>query len=431
MSRLNRKRNRRKKNKRILKKVFFNLSIIIMIVFASLYINFKNIKSHNTYIKNDNEKVIEAISKSNKTSTVTLSAIGDVMAHKPQLDAQYDSSSNTYNFDNNFKYVKSILEKSDISIANLETTLAGPSTPYTSYPSFNTPDALIDGLKYAGIDVLSTINNHSFDKGDLGVERTLKISKEKGFDTIGTTLNEKDEKYIIKNINDITLGISAFSYGEILGNDKYLNGIKISDKSKNKMNIFDGYDAEKAFEIIKKELENIKSTDIQVLLLHWGNEYSRTPSKFQKSLAKKLSDYGVDIIIGSHTHVVQPVEIIKSSDNKNETLVVYSLGNFISNQRKELLGSLYTEDGLIIQIKITKDFKTNKTYISSVENIPIWVNKYKTNSKDIYEVIPISDKKLLNSIKNLPKDKIKESYNNTISQIKVSDIIKVPPNPFD
>lgn len=145
MSRLNRKRNRRKKNKRILKKVFFNLSIIIMIVFASLYINFKNIKSHNTYIKNDNEKVIEAISKSNKTSTVTLSAIGDVMAHKPQLDAQYDSSSNTYNFDNNFKYVKSILEKSDISIANLETTLAGPSTPYTSYPSFNTPDALIDG----------------------------------------------------------------------------------------------------------------------------------------------------------------------------------------------------------------------------------------------------------------------------------------------
>ena len=99
------------------------------------------------------------------------------MAHTPQLNAQYDATTNTYSFDNNYKYVKSYIEKADLSIANLETTLAGDSIPYSSYPTFNTPDTLADALKNAGLDVVSTINNHSFDKGDLGVERTLDVLK--------------------------------------------------------------------------------------------------------------------------------------------------------------------------------------------------------------------------------------------------------------
>ena len=353
------------------------------------------------------------------------------MAHKPQLQAQYDASSKSYNFDNNFQYVDSFIEKSDLSIANLETTLAGSSIPYTSYPAFNSPDTLVDALKNAGVDVLSTINNHSFDKGDLGVKRTLQVTKEKGLETVGTVQNVDDKNYIIKDIEGIKLGITSFSYGEVKNGTKYVNGIQISNESKDKMNIFDMHSVDNAFNTIRKDLDNIKDTDMQIVILHWGSEYQRVPSEFQTNLAQKLSDYGVDIIIGSHPHVVQPVQMIKSSDGNNDTLVIYSLGNFISNQRKELLGSPYPEDGLMVNIEITKDFNEDKTYVSQVECIPTWVNKYQKLGKYIYEIIPIYDKIQLNTIENLPINEVKTSYNNTISQIKQCDIIKIPNNPFE
>lgn len=236
-----------------------------------------------------------------------------------------------------YKYVSSYIKKADLSIANLETTLAGDSIPYSSYPTFNTPDTLADALKNAGVDVVSTINNHSFDKGDLGVERTLDVLKSRNLSTIGTISNVGDKNYLIKEVNGISLGITAFSYGELRENTKFLNGIRISDKSKDKLNVFDSSDVNNAFNTINNTLKNISHTDIQILVIHWGDEYRRVPNQFQYDLAQKLSDSGVDIIIGSHPHIVQPVEIIKSTDESHETLVIYSLGNFISNQRRELL----------------------------------------------------------------------------------------------
>ncbi|HSQ90290.1 CapA family protein [Romboutsia sp.] len=431
MSRVKRNKNKKIKSRIRIKKLVLFLSLLVL--FASFLVMgmskiFEN-RSKNT-INHKNHEVIQAITTSKSYKKINLNTVGDVMAHKPQLQAQYDASSKSYNFDNNFQCVGSFIEKSDLSIANLETTLAGPSIPYTSYPAFNSPDTLIDALKNAGIDVLSTINNHSFDKGDLGVKRTLQVTKEKGVETVGTVQNLDDKNYIIKDINDIILGITSFSYGEIKNGTKYVNGIQISNESKDKMNIFDMYSVDNAFNTIKEQLDNIKNTDIQIVILHWGNEYQRAPSEFQTKLAQKLSDYGVDIIIGSHPHVVQPVEMIKSSNGTNDTLVIYSLGNFLSNQRKELLGSPFTEDGLMVNIEITKDFNENKTYVSQVECVPTWINKYQKSGKDVYEIIPIYDKNQLDTIENLPISQVKASYNNTISQIKQSNIIKTPANPF-
>ncbi len=322
-------------------------------------------------------------------------------------------------------------------MANLETTLAGNEVyPYSSYPMFNSPDELADALKDTGFDLLSTINNHSFDKSDLGVNRTLSTLKEKGFDTVGTRENANDDEYIIKDINNIKVGITSYSYGDVKDNNKYLNGIKISEECEDKMNIFDSLNVDKAFETItsttnkmkdtdmqvvivhwgieyarnetyfqkqlaqklcdagvdiiigshphgitsysygdvkdnnkylngikiSEECENkmnvfdslsvdkafetitsttnkMKDTDMQVVILHWGIEYARNETDFQKQLAQKLCDAGVDIIIGSHPHVVEPVETITSSDGKSETLVIYSLGNYISNQRRETVGA--------------------------------------------------------------------------------------------
>ncbi|MGM9535726.1 MAG: CapA family protein, partial [Intestinibacter sp.] len=141
-----------------------------------------------------NTSVVDNINKTNtkvETYEASLTACGDVMAHMPQLKAQYDASTKQYSFDNNFKYVKKYIEKSDLAIANLETTLCKDDVyAYSSYPTFNTPDALADALKNTGFDLLSTINNHSFDMSSLGVERTLATLKEKGFDTVGTRENE-------------------------------------------------------------------------------------------------------------------------------------------------------------------------------------------------------------------------------------------------
>ncbi|MEG1311676.1 MAG: CapA family protein [Romboutsia sp.] len=432
MSRSEKNKFKKIKRKKIFKNLFLGLFILLLsssISILNFSKNTKNLNQNISYNKTQNESIIkntnEAISK------VYLNTVGDIMVHNPQLKAQFDLSTKSYSFANNFKYVKKYIESSDLSIANLETTLAGPSTPYTSYPSFNSPDALVDALKFSGVDILSTINNHSFDKGDLGVERTLAISKEKGFDTVGTIENENDPNYLIKDINNIKLGITSYSYGEIKNNIKYLNGIAVSNKSKDKMNIFDMYNVDNAFNTINKTLNKLSSTDIQIVIIHWGNEYQRTASEFQVKLAQKLSDAGVDIIVGSHPHVVQPVEMIKSTDGKHDTLVIYSLGNFLSNQRKELLGSDFTEDGLMAEIEITKNMGTNETNISKANFIPTWVNKYRVSGRDVYEIIPISNKNDLSTIENLPLDNAKTSFNNTISQIKTNNILTVPKNPFE
>lgn len=395
-----------------------NFSILLYLIFTLSFLGCSSSEINSS--KNDYEP-----------TRLTLTAVGDVMAHSPQLQAQYDNSTGTYSFDNNFKYIKKYIESSDLSIANLETTLAGEDIGYSSYPTFNTPDALATALKNTGFDVISTINNHSFDKGTLGFERTLTVLKNLGLDTVGTQSNIDDDNYIIKEINGINLGITSFTYGDIVGSDKYLNGIKISNECKNKANVFSSTDVESAFDTINNTLSNLKDTDMQIVILHWGNEYQRTPNTFQSELAQKLSDAGVDIIIGSHPHVVQPVEMISSSDGKNETLVVYSLGNLISNQRRELLGTSYTEDGLIVTFDICKDSLDKEAYVSNVTCIPTWVNKYTSDSKLVYEVVPIDDEYILSYMQNLPQNKVEESYDNTASLINTSDIIQVVNNPFE
>ncbi|WP_434796836.1 CapA family protein [Terrisporobacter vanillatitrophus] len=421
MSRKKSRKKRKSNNK---------LFVIIIIVICSMGVFFiykgfnkdtKESKTNNTIpIFNENVKTYEA----------SILATGDVMVHSPQLQAQYDYSTGTYNFDNNFKYVKKYIENADYSLANLETTLAGNDVyQYSSYPTFNSPDELADALKNAGFDLLSTINNHSFDKRDLGVNRTLSTLKEKGFDTVGTRENSSDKEYIIKDINNIKVGITSYSYGDVKNDNKYLNGIKISEDWENKMNIFDSSDVDKAFETISSTTDKMKDSDIQVVIIHWGIEYARNETDFQKQLAQKLCDDGVDIIIGSHPHVVEPVETITSSDGKNKTLVIYSLGNYISNQRRETVGA-YSEDGLMVNIDISKKSNEKEAKVEKVTCIPTWVNKYNNGYKNVYEIVPIEDESDLNSITSLNKYNVKQSYNNTASLIDNSDIITVVDSPF-
>ncbi|WP_455542832.1 CapA family protein [Intestinibacter sp.] len=418
--------NRKKKKKKLSKQGKTLLGVIIGLIVILVAFKMINRSDNTTEVNKPNELTQ---SQNNKTYKASLLACGDVMAHMPQLDAQYNSSTGEYSFDNNYKYVKQYIKDADLAMANLETTLCGNDVyKYSSYPTFNTPDSLADALKNADFDLLSTINNHSFDMSSLGVERTLSTLKSKGFDTVGTRQKKSDDKYIVKNVNNIKLGITAYSYGEIKNGTKYLNGIKVSDEKTDLMNIFDSTNVDNAFNTIYSTVKKYENdTDMQIVIIHWGNEYSRTPSDFQTKLAQKLCDAGVDIIIGSHPHVVQPTETIKSSDGKHETLVVYSLGNYISNQRRDVL-SMYTEDGLMVNIDIEKK-GNNEATVKKVTCIPTWVDKYSSGGKNVYEIIPIADD-ILQKASYVNSSYLKQSYKNTSELIKTDDKIGVINSPF-
>lgn len=419
MKRTSKKRKLKNKKSEII--IISAISLCLFFIMSFLAVNIfkgKIFEINATKIANDDSSV----------KNVTISAIGDIMAHDDQLKAQFDKDTNTYSFDNNFKYVKPYISKSDLSIGNLETTLAGPKAKYSSFPKFNSPDELADAIKNSGVDIVSTINNHTYDRGSDGVYRTLDVLNSKDIEHVGTQKNDKDENFLIKDIDGVKLGITAYSYGQVYGSNTSLNGLNIDYNDLNNLNIFNSSYVDIAFNEIKDTLDvmNNKESDLQVVILHWGDEYTRQPNEFQKELAKKLCDYGVDIIIGSHPHMVQPIEMIKSDENDNETLVIYSLGNFLSNQRNEILNKKYTEDGVIVNIGINKNLNTGETKISNVEYIPTWVNKYNNkNGKFTYEIIPLINEKQLSKIDNLPLDKAKKSYDNTTSIIGSSDIINV------
>lgn len=418
------------KRRKIMKKKVLLITLITILSVGIIFSFSKLLRKDNVSNNGDKNAITSVFQDEPETYEASILAVGDVMVHGPQLKAQYDSSTKTYSFDNNFKYVKKYIENADYSLANLETTLAGNDKyPYSSYPLFNSPDELADALKNAGFDLISTINNHSFDKGDLGVNRTLSVLKEKGFDTVGTRENVDDDEFIVKNINNINVGITSYSYGDITGSDKYLNGIKISDESKNKMNIFSSSDSDKAFETISSTLDKMVDTDIQIVIIHWGVEYSRNPSDFQVELAQKLCDAGVDIIIGSHPHVVQPTETIKSTDGENECVVIYSLGNYISNQGRDNVG-MYSEDGLMVNIDMTKQSDEKEAKVKKVTCIPTWTNKYFSNGKKTYEIIPIEDEEDLDSINYVNESNLEQSYNHTSSLVDISDLITVVDSPF-
>ena len=324
-------------------------------------------------------------------NSIRIAAVGDVMVHNPQWVAQR-TGTNTFDFTNNFQFVKPILESADLSLANLETTIL-PGRKISSYPMFNSPPEILDALKDAGFDVLTTINNHSLDTGKAGVLSTLDQVEARGFRAVGTYRDKSEPKYLVETVKDIRLGITAFSYGSFSATDAFLNGLPAQGIG-SQLNIMDASSTTKAFNKIKTQLDKMKGDNCEFLIvfLHWGTEYGRNPSAYQKDLAQKLIDEGVDLILGSHPHLVQTMEFMTSSSGDHEGLVVYSMGNFLSNQRMEILNIEGTENGLISMVTLDKD-EDGEVVIKAVEYIPTWINHYKhaDNVRYVYEIVPIRE----------------------------------------
>lgn len=304
-------------------------------------------------------------------------AVGDVMMHTPQLPGAYDKSSDRYDFSPFFEEVKPILEQGDWVIANLETPIAGAEFGYPGYPRFNAPIELGEALKAAGFNLITTANNHSLDQGETGLLRTLKNLRELGIPTKGTAASQEEaDSIVLSEKAGIVMGLLAYTYGT--------NGIPVPEGKPYLISLIDE-------EKIKKDITRLREAgaDFITVSLHFGTEYQVTPNDEQKRLARALVAAGADIIAGAHPHVIQPYEVVETTDvdgRAKKGLIIYSMGNFISNQRGN------TKDyGVIFKVNVRKNMTDGTVDLTEIETIPTWVHRYKPDRSYRYRILPIEE----------------------------------------
>lgn len=265
------------------------------------------------------------------TLRLSLLFTGDIMQHETQINSAYDPTAGRYNYLPVFQYIKPILSSADLTIGNLEFTLGGK--PFKGYPQFSAPDEILEAIKDAGFDVLVTANNHSVDRYRKGLERTIDQLDSAGIPHTGTFKDTTDW------LNDYPMLIEAKGFRLSLLNYTYgTNGIRVS-----KPNIVNLIDTTQ----IRRDLVKARQqgTDAIIVFLHWGLEYQSLPSPEQKRVAEFCFRHGAKLVIGSHPHVLQPMEWRKEQDR----FLVYSLGNFVSAQWER-----YRNGGAMAHINLEK-----------------------------------------------------------------------------
>ena len=311
---------------------------------------------------------------------ISIGAVGDVMCHQAQLEASYDYDCDCYDFSTPFQFVKKYLASADLTIANLETTLPGKRSLFRGYPRFGAPDALVKALYEAGVDILTLANNHSMDTGQYGLERTIDVVDDIGFYHLGTYVSYDDweeRRVLFVEKNDFRLAFLNYSYST--------NGIPIPKGVR--VNLLDKNQIAQDIAYAYKE-----GVDAIIVLYHFGDEYKRWPNDKQKSYVNFAFRQGADVVIGTHPHVLQPYRFMKVRDiygNLKKRLVLYSLGNFISNQRGR-----YKNGGIIFYFDFLKKKIYNqqrKLYFADVYFEPVWVFVEWNYHRRTYYLLPVKE----------------------------------------
>jgi poly-gamma-glutamate synthesis protein (capsule biosynthesis protein) len=320
-------------------------------------------------IKNDLFATRADLPKTQDTTrqSISLFFVGDLMGHKPMIDAAKTATG--YEYEHWFKHIKNRIEKYDLSILNLEVTLAGE--PYSGYPMFCSPDSYAKAAQNVGFNFFITANNHSIDRGKKGLERTLDVLDSLKIAHTGTFKDENERGKLYPyywNFKGAKIAVLNYTYGT--------NGIKITPP--NVVNMIDTMQIKLDIQKAKKDGSNFIITTI-----HWGNEYQRKESVEQSKLAQWLADQGVDAIIGMHPHVVQPMKIIHPKNNQSKSVpVAYSLGNFVSNQRER-----YKNGGIGVELQL--EVLNGKVTWQTWGYYPFWIQL--GGKPKGYYVIPTSD----------------------------------------
>lgn len=310
------------------------------------------------------KEIAEEVKKKPEIKKVKLKAFGDIMAHMAQIQYAYNKGGGEYDFSDQFTYLKDFVKDSDISIGNYETT-TNPDLPVAGFPRFNVPAAYLKDLKETGFDIVSTANNHSMDTELEGVFSTMEAAKEAGLDYVGS-FKDKSDRILFKEVKGIKLAFLAYTYGcngrenLIVPREEVENLGYLSDEDQ-----------------IKKDIGRAKAqgADFVIVYPHWGIEYQSMPNEAQISLGRKMIDWGADLVIGNHPHVVEPVEVYQAEDGR-KGLIAYALGNFISYQNYENSKDIRVEHSLALEIDLEKDLTSGNKKIADVKLHPIWVGTY-------------------------------------------------------
>ena len=359
-------------------------------------------------------------------STATIVSTGDLLMHMPVINTCWKDGG--YNFDSIFRYLGGYVSDADLAVANLETTLAGTDNGYgySGYPNFNCPDALVTSAKDAGFDLLLNANNHSYDTSSIGMHRTIRILKEQGLDYLGIVDTDEEKRYQVKEINGINIGMIAYTYETSTSPDSVaLNGLPVRAEDKALVNAFDETNLEPFYNELAGHLESMKAdgAEATVLYIHWGIEYHLTENAKQNEIAQKLCDMGIDVIIGGHPHVVQPMELLQSTvDPDHKTVCLYSMGNAVSNQRQGNLTAIstpHTEDGVLFSVTFSK-YSDGTVYLESTDLIPMWVMRRSDATGNEYNMLPLdiereAEWKELFNMQDYHVTSAKNSYDRTMA----------------
>lgn len=347
----------------------------------------------------DDNSTVSTESSAPKTHTATVAATGDLLIHEAVFKAA-EQDDGSYNFDSMFQYLKAYVSKADYAVANLETTLAGTQLgyKYTGYPCFNTPDAIAEAAKNAGFDMLLTANNHAYDTRFKGMQRTAETVSNLGLDRIGTNLNSNEKKYVVKEINNIKIGMVCYTYETDRKEDSVaLNGIPLTQEAAGLVNAFSHGELDAFYSKMERHIADMKADGAEAIMLfiHWGEEYHLKENNNQRKIAQKMCDLGVDVIVGGHPHVIQPMDILTSTtDATHKTVCAYSLGNTLSNMPGSWggLADGYALDGALFNVTFFKDLDGTVS-VQSADVLPLYCNVYtsvKTGKKN-YEIIPLDE----------------------------------------
>lgn len=395
----------KKRKRRKLKKGFKIFLAIFSITLISIigYIIIKPNKDNKTITKpnilNKNE---------DKHYEASLIAVGDYLIHSSVYkDANRLANGDGYDFKPMISYIKEIVSNYDIAYYNQETILGGSELGLSDYPTFNSPYEAGDAMLDAGFNLVSLATNHTMDSGKKAVENSCKYwqSKENVL-TAGSYCSEEERNKInIKEINNIKYTMLNYTYGTNgmpVANDYLVNVWPTDIDNINNPEKDTKYQAYK--KQVKEDIDKVKDkVDFLIVAMHWGVEYTHEPTAYEKDMASYLASLGVNLIIGTHPHVIQPVTWI------DDTLVIYSLGNFISAQyqNKNTCTNYKCTTELMTSLKIEKDIKNNQTSvkITNVENELLY-NYYNQSTWRNFKVIPFSNPKIKEYLPNY-----KEVYN--------------------
>lgn len=394
-------RNKRKKDK------VLRIFIVLIILIIGIYFGYNKLLNNHNNISSDSKVNVD---DNNHSTSISLIMAGDNLINDKLYNAA-KKDDGSYDFKSMYSYIKDIVKNYDLAYYNQETILGGSEIGVSSYPAFNSPYEVGDATIDTGFNLVSLATNHTLDRGEKAIINSINYWNNKSnVLTSGSYLSNNDRNKVnIKEVNNITYTMLNYTYGT--------NGIKVPEGKEYLVNIWpctgNNPDNDTKYqeykEVVKKDILRVRDkVDLLIVAMHFGVEYTHVPTNYQIDMAEFLSSLGVDIIIGTHPHVIMPITYI------NDTLVIYSLGNFLSAQ--DTNNDYNTTVGLLSSIKITKNIdKDNNSSIklSDLNNELIY-----TTNKDGYKIIPFSNPDIKDYLNDY--ERVYNKYANIVRSIDSS-----------